>query len=418
MSIINRVGLVVGILLVAVPIQAQQGGKISFGNLSLTPGIEIQGVYDDNIYKGNGRTYVLPATTLQEKKESDWITHVKPSFGVNYIIPERGSVNLGYRGDFAFYQDNDNNNWKNNQGYFDANYLAPGGLILGINDLYSRSEDPLGSADQYAIGRVTKRWTNDLKTKVGYQIKSNFRVMAYYNNAMQDYKDILDYSQDYTENELGIGVETRFLPKTWAFLRYHFGERDYDTMSGATTEANDSDYNWNRISAGLTWDPGAKLSGEFNVGYQMLEYDNEITSTLTRREDKDTWTAATSVSYQATATTDLSLNLSRAIRNSASDNNEQFTDTGIGLNFRQQLLAKLSLIGGVSYSKNEYNTVAVAATGELRDDDNYSANLGLNYAIQDWVSAGIGYNYSRKDSNAETNEYTDNQFMATLRIVY
>jgi hypothetical protein len=189
-------------------------------------------------------------------------------------------------------------------------------------------------------------------------------------------------------------------------------------MWGATTEANDSDYNWNRISAGLTWDPGAKLSGEFNVGYQKLEYDNEVTSTLTRREDKDTWTAATSVSYQATATTDLSLNLSRAIRNSASDNNEQFTDTGIGLNFRQQLLAKLSLIGGVSYSKNEYNTVAVAGTGELRDDDNYSANLGLNYAIQDWVSAGIGYNYSRKDSNAETNEYTDNQFMATLRIVY
>ena len=419
MKIIRMVVFVALLLLVAVPaqLQAQEGGRISFGNLTVIPGVEIQGVYDDNIYKGNGKEYADPVTTRQEKKESDWINHVKPSLGLSYVFPERGNIYLGYRGDFAFYTDNYNNDWKNNQGLLDVNYLAPGGLILGINDMYGRWEDPLGSAEQYAIGRVTKRWTNDLKTRLGYQIMSNFRAFVYYNNSKQEYKDILDYSQDYTENEFGAGLETRFLPKTWAFIRYHYGERGYDTLGpGETTDAYNSDYTWNRVSAGLTWDPGAKLSGEVNVGYQMLEYDNEYTSSAktTAREDKNTWTAATSVNYQPTATTDLSLYISRAVRNSASDSNEWFTDTGIGFNFRQKLLTKFSLIGGLSYSKNEYNI----PVGNPREDDNYGANIGLNYAIQEWLVAGVGYSYNRKDSNEELNDYTDNQFMASVKIVY
>ncbi len=423
MKIMKMIVFVAAILLMAVPsqIQAQQGGKISFGNLSLIPGVEVQGVYDDNIYKGNGREYTNDKTTLEEMKEADWVTHVKPSFALNYTMQERGNINLGYQGDFAFYDRNRNNNWKNNQGLLDVNYLAPGGLILGINDMYANGEDPLGNADQYAIGRVTKRWTNDLKTKLGYNIMSNFRAIAYYNNSKQKYNDIADYSQDYTENEYGIGLETRFLPKTWGFIRYHHGERKYDTLGATQTDDDynyNSDYKWNLVSAGVTWDPGAKLSGEFNVGYQMLKYNNEYADAIqtSRREDKNSWTAATSITFQATASTDLSVNISRAIRNSGSDTNEQFLDTGIGFTFKQRLLTKLSLLGGVTYGRNAYNTLTPA--GDLRTDDNYSANVGLKYDIQEWIGVGVGYNFSRKNSNAELNEYIDNQFMASLRIVY
>jgi len=407
----------IALMMLPVRLQAQQEGKITFGNLSLIPGIEMQGIYDDNIYKGNGREHTSAKTTIEEKKEADWITHAKPSFALNYMMPERGNINLGYQGDFAFYDKNMNNNWNNNQGLLNANYLAPGGLILGINDMYAVGGDPLGNADQYAIGRATKKWTNDLKTKLGYNLTSNFRTILYYNNSRQKYSDIADYSQDYTENEYGAGLETRFLPKTWGFIRYHYGQRKYDTLGlTQTTDAYNSDYKWSRVSVGLTWDPGAKLSGELNVGYQMLKYTNEYADAANtlRREDENTWTAATSINFQATASTDLSMNLTRSVRNSGSDNNEQFTDTGIGFNFKQKLLTKLSLIGGVTYSRNEYNLPVDAP----RVDDNFSANGGLNYAIQDWLGVGVSYNYSRKNSNAELNEYIDNQFMALLKIVY
>jgi len=403
------------LMMLPMQLQAQKGGNIRFGNLSVIPGIEMQGVYDDNIYKGNGEEYTDPATTRQEKKVSDWIAHAKPSLLLNYEMPQRGYINLGYMGDFAFYDENTSNNWKNNQGNLDINYLAPGGLILGVTDTYLSAEDPFGNADQYGTGRITKRWNNDLKTKLGYGIMGNFRALVYYNNYKQDYQDIADYSQDYTDNEVGIGVETRFLPKTWGFLRYHRGERKYNTLGPTEiSDANNSDFKWNKASAGLTWDPGSKLSGELNVGYQWLVYDHEFTDAGVQREDKNTWVAATEIDFQPAETTSLSLKISRAIRNTASDNSQQFTDTGIGLNIRQQLLAKLYLLGGASYSKNEYNL----PVGNSRTDDNYLGNIGLNYAIQDWLGVGVGYTYNRKNSNIDTEDFIDNQFMASLKIVY
>ena len=404
---------VTALLLAIVPlqVQAQQGGNIKFGNLSIVPGFTLQGIHDDNIYLGNGKD----SAGLAEKKVSDWITHAKPSLLLNYLMPERGYVNLGYQGDFAFYDENDSNNWKSQMGNFEVNYLAPGGLIFGINELYTRAEDPFGGADQYNVGRISKRWTNDVKTKLGYAITSNFRSILYYNNFKQQYNDIQDYTQDYTENEYGIGVETRFLPKTWGFLRYYYGQRKYNTLApGETTDEFNTDLKWNKVSAGLTWDPEAKLSGELNVGYQWLTYDHERTDTGILRENKNTWVAATSIFFKATETTTLAMTLSRAIRNTASDTNEQFIDTGIGITLQQKLFTKFLLNAGLNYSKNEYNL----PVGNERSDNNYKGNIGLDYNIQEWLSVGVAYNYNRKDSNIEASEFVDNQFMASLKIVY
>ncbi len=401
---------IAGTLLLVVPaqLQAQQGGQITFGNLSIIPSIAVQGIHDDNIYLGNGQE------TQAETKVSDWITHVKPGLLFSYQMPERGFINLGYQGDFAFYKDNSNNNWKNNQGLFNVDYQAPGGLIVGINELYGESEDPYGDANQYNVGRVTKRWSNDLKTKVGFTVMSNFRSFLYFNHYKQKYKDIQDYSQDYTDMEYGIGAETRFLPKSWGFLRYHYGTRKYNTTAPGGTDAFNADAAWHRVNAGLTWDPGAKLSGELNLGYQWRKYDHQLTSAAQRREDKDTWIAATSVTFMPAEGTSIAMNLTRAVRSTSSDTNEQFIDTGIGISVQQKLLTKLSLNAGVNYSKNEYNL----PVGKERSDNNYLANISLDYNIQEWLTISAGYNFNQKNSNVPEQEFTDNQFMAQLKIVY
>ncbi|MHB8772554.1 MAG: outer membrane beta-barrel protein [Syntrophales bacterium] len=422
----------VGILLLAVPSQlpAQgsylssaaelqaQGGKIRFGNLAVIPGVALQEIYDDNIYLGNGREYPGdPTLTQREKKESDWITHVRPGLLLNYTMPERGYINLGYLGDFAFYKSNNNNNWKNNQGIFDLDYTAPGGLIVGINERYVKAEDPYGDANQYNLGRVTKRYYNDLKTKVGYVIMANFRSFLYFNHYKQKYDDSrLDYSQDWTDMEYGIGAESRFLPKTWGFLRYHYGTRKFDTNALGQTDAFNSDNKWHRVNAGLTWDPGAKLSGELDFGYQWKKYDHQFTDAgrTASRDDKNTWIAATAINYMPTVGTNIALNLSRAVRDTASDTKEQFVDTAVGLSVQQKLLLKLVLNAGFTYSRNEYNL----PVGNERTDKNYLANLGLDYNIQEWLTVGVGYNLNRKDSNIDIQEYTDNRFIAQVKVVY
>ena len=365
-----------------------QGGRINFGKLRVVPGLTIQQVYHDNIYLGSG------TNNTSELEESDSITHVMPAFGFDYSLQERGSLSLGYGGDLAYYGDNDDNDWQTHKGMFDLSYQAPGGLILGIDNIYTDAEDPYGSLEQYRLGLKTERWNNDLKTKIGYDFGNRFSIFAFYNFYKQDYDLERDCTQDYDVNEFGAGLQMRLLPKTCGFVRYHFGGRDYFSHPAGTTsnETNDSDFDWRRVNAGLTWDTAAKMIGELNIGYQWKDYDNEIDPNGNRYEDRNTWIAFTQVAFRARPTTTFALSLTRGLREVGSDTNEYFEDTGIGMNLEQVILTKITMTVGGAYSQNHYNLPA----NKHRKDDNYKANIGLDYRIRDWLTAGAGYRYDKK----------------------
>lgn len=397
------------VILLSVHVMAQ-GGKIHIGKLTIIPEITLQGVYDDNIYLGND---TKPTT---QPEEDDWITHLKPELTFNYNLQERGSLSFGYAGDLAYYSDNNDNDWQTHKVMFDLNYQAPGGLILGIENDYTHAEDPHGNLVEYRAGLTTERWNNDLKVKIGYDFVNRSQVFGYYNYFKQDYDLERDYNQDHDNNEFGVGFQMRFLPKTWGFVRYHFGERNYFTHPATTgvTDSNDSDYKWQRINAGLTWDPAAKFSGELNIGYQWKDYDNSTDPNGNAYEDKNTWIAATKIIYTMTPATSFALGFTRALRESGSNDNEYFEDTGIGINLRQIIMTKFTLIAGVAYNENSYNL----PVNNPRKDDNHTANISLDYPIEDWLTAGVGYKYMNKDSNYDTNDYTDNRFMISLSAVY
>jgi hypothetical protein len=399
-------GLIIGIVILLSSHVMAEKGEVHIGKLKIIPGVTLQEIYDDNIYLGSG------ANDTTELQEADWITHVMPTLGFNYTFHERGNFTLGYNGDLAYYSDNSDNDWQTHKGIFGLNYQAPGGLILGINDVYTDAQDPYSNLEQYRLGLKTERWNNDLKTKIGLDLGNRLKVLAYYNRFKQDYELERDYTQDYDSSEFGVGFQLRLLAKTWGFIRYHFGERDYFTHPAGTgvTESNDSDFDWHRVNAGITWDAGAKLDGELNFGYQWKKYVNPTDVYGNPYDDKNTWIAATSVTYTATPTTALALGITRALRESGSNDNRYFEDTGIGINLQQVILTKFTVTVGGAYSINDYNL----PVSRPREDDNYNANVSLDYQIQDWLTAGAGYRYNRKDSNYEENDYTDNLFIISI----
>lgn len=390
--------------------QTMTGGKITVGRLRVVPGLTLQEVYDDNIFLANGRNDVT------ERKVDDWITHVMPNALVNYTLEGRGSITAGYLGDYAYYKDNDSNDWKNHQGILSADYEGPGGLVLGLDNTYIDASDPFGSENQFNLGQKTKRWNDLLGTRFGYRFSDRFKVLGYYNYYKQDYDLLQDFSQDYDSNEVGAGFQVKFLPRTWGFFRYYYGERDYYTHPEGfgVTDINDADYNWHRVNVGLTWDPGAKLKGEVNFGYQWRQYENTFDPQGASYENKDTWIAGTRVTYTATATTTLSLTILRALRETGSNSNEFFEDTGGSIGIIQALHYRLNLFANVGYSKNEYNL----PVDNARSQDNYLGNVGIEYRLLEWLAATASYTYNRKDSNFPDDEYTVNQFLVGLRALY
>jgi hypothetical protein len=379
------VGFVVSILMLLFSQVMAQGGRIRFNKLKIIPGLTLQEVYDDNIYLSNG------TNNTTELKESDLITHIMPALVLDYSLQERGNLSFSYTGDLAYYSDNDKNDWQTHKGVFNLNYQAPGGIIIDINTIHTDAEDPYGNLEQYRIGLKTERRDNDLKAKIAYGF-GRFQILAYYNRYKQDYDLERDYTQDYDINEFGAGFQIRLLPKTWGFFRYYFGERDYFTHRGNVTESNDSDFEWNRVNFGLTWETGAKLGGELNFGYQLKDYENAADVGGNRYDDKDTWIAATSITYTATPTTELALSLTRALRDTGSSDNEYFEDTGIGINMQKVIMPKFTLTVGGVYSVNDYNIPLT----RHREDNNYRVNVDLVYQIQDRLTAGMTTSTRRK----------------------
>lgn len=408
------------LVLLSSPVMAK-GGKIRMGNLKIVPSLGLEAVADDNIYLGNG------SDTTTELKESDSIAHVKPGLSFDYTMEERGTVSLGYEGDFAYYDKNDKNDWKSHKALFKLDYEAPGGLIAKIDNTYTETQDPFGGYAEYNLGKKTERWSDDLKNEFGYKLGSRFKGFLYYNYYKQDYKSDEDFAQDFYSHEAGTGLEMRVLPKTWGFVRYYYGLQDYDTggtASGATTdESNDSDFTWHKVDAGLTWDTGAKISGELNFGYQDKKYDNYLTAAGDKYNDIATWVAATSIFYDVvtaedgTMITQLGLTVDRSLNQSASNTENYYVDTGVGISFKQKLLTKITLNASASYNFHDYY-LAPTGMSENRQDDNYEAGLSVDYQARDWLSAGAGYTYKEKHSNVDSNNYKDNKFNFKITAEY
>ena len=394
-----------------VPFGEMSGGRVHIGKMKIIPELTVQETYDDNIYAGNGSN--LP----DEQEVSDWLTELRPGVTFDFGIPGRGNIQFGYSGALVYYSDEGDNDWQNHSGFLNVRYKAPGGLMFGLTERYTDAEDPYGSPDQYAIGQPkTERWSNDLKTMLGFEFSRRFRMIGRFNDYRQDYDLERDSSQDYDTREFGVGLQMLVMPKTWAFVRYMYGEQDYFTHPANTpvTDANDADRDWHEITAGLTWDSGAKLSGEVRFGYAWYDFDNERDWDGDLYDDKGIWVAATNIQYQMQETTKFSAGIARTMRTTGAASNEYFTDTSIRFGVVQGLMYKLFIKANVSYALNDYNL----PVGDPREDDNYYANVVLEYLIQDWLKTGLGYDWSEKESNYDANDYTRNRAWVFLKAKY
>jgi hypothetical protein len=403
-------------------------GHFKMGKFTLIPGVSVQPTYDDNIYLGSGfNTAAFPS----EKVVHDWLTYVKPGFGVEYDITGRGKIEVGYQGTLTYYSSETDNDWQNHEGYLGVDYEAPSGWIFKLKNDYNQKEDPYGDANNFGIGEKAKRWKNTLDGALGYRFGQTFKTLLYYNYEKQEYDKLatrpFDFTQDYSAYEGGIGLEGKVMPKTWAFARYYYGTHDYDSSSSQAaaagiTSSNDADYDRSRVNFGLNWDSGAKVGGELNLGWAWYNFKNELDAsspTPQRYQDEDTWVAATSVSFQPSEMTEFAFNLSRDLKSTGSQSHEFFIETQIGAEITQDFLEKFVAGVGATYAYQDYNT-------NNREDRNIQLNAGVDYIIMKWLSCGFEYIHMQKDSSSNStadqqgrlNEYSDNRYIFKVTAAY
>jgi hypothetical protein len=392
-----------------VPGSQLRGGHIRTGNLRLLGALGLQAEYNDNIFYASGE----PGDPV----EKDWIGHIFPTLFLDYDMPQRGGIRIGYKGDLAFYNEFKENDWQNHLGQFDLDYRSPGGLIAVIKNNYARVSDPYGSANDFGLGvPQTKRWYNDLKSTFGFRFSRRFRLVGLFDAYIQKYDEQKDFTQNWKGYRGGLGAGTQIMTKTWGFLRYYYGERDYIDQLLGVNESNDADFTFHQVNGGVNWDPGAKWAGELNLGYQWRKFKNELDPSGQPYKNKNTWVAETSVNYlprsanvfETQQTSLLTFNLLRGVRQVGSNTNEFFDDTKFSFIMRQLLNPKWLIRWEAAYRHQKFENP------QSEKVDTFFFRIGLMYKIQNWIGLGAHYEYDNKDSSVDLNDYKLNRFKITL----
>jgi hypothetical protein len=379
-----------------------EGNSIGTGKLKFFPQLTVGVVSNDNIFLD------------ENDEESDVIIHVIPRLMIDYSLEERGSIRLGYVGNFAFYSDFSDNDWEKHDIGFQLDYNAPSGLFLDVKNDYVNTSDPFGSQDEYALGQQKDRWYNLFGVGLGYNHDDRLKIVGYFNFNKQEYDDKdVDYSQNFDETRYGVGLEKRIAQKTWGFARYYYGERAYKNDSPDETEnsSNDADYSNDQVFLGLTWDAMSMITGELSFGYEWREYDNSVDPGGKPYKDEDTWLAATRINYSLKpGVTDLHVNLERGTYNRGSNTSERYDGTYFDVFLRHRFYSWYKLLVNFGIGNNDYN--------DERSDDDYRAGIGLEYLIHRRWTLGIGYDYYRRNSNEPGESWTNNRGMIALTLKY
>ena len=410
-------------------------GNIHLGRLKVEPGITYKGEYNDNIY------------SAKTDEEDDYINTVTPSVRFSYIGSAPGNFfNAGYGVDLVAYSDNGDNNYQAHKPYMAMGLKTPAGLYLRASDNFLHTKDPYGtdyydtqsllggSIGGYGVGAQTERWNNAAEVAAGYDFFERYTLELMYKNYAERFDLADDEWQDRTDDVYGASFFVKLTGKTSVFLQYRKTDAEYDSQNdgipilGATpawNSTNSQDYRLNDYFIGAKFEPGGKLSGEVKLGYGNKKFDNEYDNTGHKYEDKGSWVAETTVTYQPAQRTRLSLNVYRSHKGSPDADASSYLDTLVGLSLNQELANRLSFNLGVEWINYDYLNEVSGSSNKYFNI--YTIKGGLGYKIQDWLTAGLRYEYKSKKASDGTGssgipyenlEYDTNILSVSLSAVF
>ncbi len=335
--------------------------------------------YDDNIYLTDGN------------EKDSFISSTKA--GVAYNNPIAGSgLDLSATavgGYDAYTEDNGKNGFWN--AYADVNVKND---ILKIGDTFLYTSDQANSE----LTERAKRLNNNvyLSARTSADKKFGFGVVA---NDSYDYYIDNPWKYDLTRNRVNAGVQAFYniSAKTSAFVEYVYTNIAYKDNTN-----NDSD--GSTVALGIEGKIAPKVSGTAKVNYVMRDYSHDLPG-YSSYEDLVGYYVA--LDWNPTERNTIRLSGERRFEESVYENNRYFTDTLVALYGSHKLSDKLTAGLTLAYENMAYDRAN--NDGVKRSDDLFTVRPELGYQFQEWLSAGVWYQFRNRDSNTNGNDYASNK---------
>lgn len=375
---------------------AVEPASIPVGGLSLTPTVDLRTGHDDNIFR------------TEDNEVSSWITVLSPRVE---LVAEKANdrYSLSYDMERGVYHSSQNDNYLDHELEGQANIELNSRNRLDLLAAYLKTHNARGDDDggvligpdatlvpkplRYSVSRLSGIYTYGSEGAKGrIEAKLDYKSRVY-----QNFREVTA-GRDRDTLTAGLTFYYRIAPKTRALVEVRRTSIDYDITptTAATLDSNETKY-----LVGLTWDATAKTSGTIKVGRIKKDFD-----AATRNDESgSTWEAA--LEWAPRTYSVFTLTAGQELDESAGGND--YIDTrSWGLNWSHGWNDRFTSQLAYSSVTEEYNVTQ-------RKDETDELTIGVNYDFRRWLTAGLGYTYSDRDSNFDGFGSSSNVFMMTVQ---
>lgn len=414
-SSILKLAVVALSALTAMPAQAgmmsdmmgMQRPNMKWGLLEFHPYFKISETYDSNIY-------LVPRLDVSKPQVGGglvgaWIT--APLGGIRLALPISAMHKLegGYEAEGRLFSKQPRaNNAAHQKADLAYGFKGPMGISAKVRDSFINTTDPAFSE----LIERQQRWQNTAGLDVGYAPEGGrLAVTADVAHGVHKYLDpTLSGLLNRYEQIAGVKGSYKVLPKTKVYIAYHRGITHYS----AGRNANHKDH---YADVGVEGDLAPKVKGQVQAGLVNRRYDQTFAAGQNR--SNNSYTVATKVSWKPLERSMVNLGAARSLQESTFAGNRFYENNLVSLGLMHKLPYKLT--AGVNFSAgwDKYPVPSSPAPGVSvanRRDDQHQQAATLDYDVNSWLKAGVGYLHRTRWAKNFTDQFSYEDHQTNLNI--
>lgn len=372
--------------------ELKAGRAIELGALKLHPSFESSIEYDDNILlsKSDGKDDVI-------------FTQVPGLIGELRLGDHR--LEAGYGMELLQFAKEQEENT--------TNHLAHGLAELNFDNLRFELSDTFDDSTGRIFTETSARDHVLLNTValIGRFDRPRWAMEGGWTHNTVDHRTSQFNLNDYGEDVFSALAGYQVLPKTLWLLEVDVGHVNYDRNL-----ANADQVYW-QLFTGLRGELTPKLTSTLKIGFQ----DRQLSEVGGQGalSNFDGVVADMQLEFVPTKTDTLQLNYLRSVFPSTHGGNSWYRLDKISGSYRKRFLKKWLCTPSCSWQLNDYPEPSTAGgVTKKRADHFVQAGASLRYAIQEWMSAGVAYNFRTRNSNLNAFDYENNRVRVDLTLAF
>jgi len=375
---------------------ALQPSNVLIGPLFVTPTLELETAYTDNLW-------------LTDTREKDtWLTRVTPRVQ-GWLYNGASDYSVAFQAEDSTYLDSGDDDYTDYTTNLDIHQEFNAKNTLNLFAEYYDGHETRGQGFiEGELSLITdKPIEYELSTFGGDYTyggeQSRGRVKLAGKSADFDYQNYRDFTRFYdrTEDTFAGTFFWKIAARTDALLEARLIDNNYSRRNPADPGGSLTNEEMNYL-LGVSWEATGKTSGHVKLGMYDRQYDSGS------RGDEDGFLWEVGVVYQPRTYSTLDLKTSRFY--------QAPNGLGDGINTREVTLdwdhgwsQRSSTRLGFGYANDNYE-------GGNREDNSYRIEARCDYAFRRWMDVGLGYRYQYRDSDREVFDYNANTVFLEARL--